>query len=471
MPELHINDIAKAIEGTVEWGKSGAGTSVRFSHFHFDTRLITDPNTLFFALKADNNDGHDYVNLLESHSGAGAVVNNNFNTSSVKVPLIRVEDTLKAAQLLARHVRNQHRNTTYVGVTGSAGKTTTKEFIYQLLAHKYCAYRSYKNWNNWIGMPFSILNMTGQEEAAVFELAMSYPGIGEIDLLADILRPNAAIILNVFPVHLEFLKTVDNAAKAKSEILNYLASDDIAFVNGDNEPLMNYLNSPSAPRGHIVRFGQTSPQNDIRLKDIIRVDDGTRFTIDFYGNQTQFHTPLINRVHIENLFAAITLVHHTGMKIPEIIEAIKTVAPLSNRGQIEKYGEFIIINETYNSNPEALKKTLQWISAEYKDHPSKIAVVGDMLELGDNEKQYHREVGKFFASLNYHRLITVGKRAVQIAEGAIESGFDAHCVQTFDQASEAGRFLAKSAQKGSVILFKASRGIQLENAIRELSHE
>jgi UDP-N-acetylmuramoyl-tripeptide--D-alanyl-D-alanine ligase len=475
MPEYHIDEIARVMRGTtaVPGGKGKGAQSPRFAHYRFDTRQISEPGTLFFALKSESSDGHRFVRQLTNIPGTGAVVANDFDAAGIEIPLIRVADPLAAAQALAAHVRNTHRNIKYIGVTGSAGKTTTKEFIYQLLSHKYRAYRSFKNWNNWIGVPFCLLNMTGEEEAAVFELAMSYPGIGEIDLLANILRPDAAVILNAYPVHLEFLKTVENVAKAKSEILNHLAADDAAFINGDCEPVMNVVSGPDAPKGRKIYFGKTAPHNHIRLRDITRDDGNTTMIVDFYGMDARFVTPLINRLHIENLVAAIAVAHHLGMKHVEIQEALPGVTPMSDRGQVRHYanGDFTVIDETYNSNPEALKQTLAWVDREYGDKlkkgAEKIAVVGDMLELGEHEEQFHRQVGEFFAGLEFHRLVAVGERAAHIAEGAAQKGFDRDRIHVFDDAAAAGKFLEQTAKQGSVLLFKASRGIRLEQAVEE----
>jgi UDP-N-acetylmuramoyl-tripeptide--D-alanyl-D-alanine ligase len=435
---------------------------------------------LFFALTSQGNDGHRYIGQLEGRAGVGAVVNFDFNAAGLTFPLLRVKDPLKAAQQLAVYVRNKYRSIKYIGVTGSAGKTTTKEFIYQILSHKYRVFRSFRNWNNWIGMPFSLLNLTGEEEVAVFELAMSEPGIGEIDLLAGILRPDAAVILNVFPVHLEYLKTLDNTAQAKSEILNHLDSDDVAFINGDSEPLRKRLHHPRYRsryrRGRKVFFGATDG-NDIRLKKITREKEQTRLLIDFYGLETEFSTALINRVQVENLFVAIIVAQHLGMKNFEIQEAVKTLVPLANRGVIVSHGPFTIIDETYNSNPEALKKTLDWVDREYKKQKNrvKVAVLGDMLELGEGEDRFHWEVGQFFAGLGFDRLVTVGKRAEKIAEGAVEAGFSRQCIQRCREAVEAGSWLKAMVSPGegaqlphqAILLFKGSRGIQLEKALQE----
>ncbi len=462
MPELHIEEIADAVKGDILNRDRCAND--RFIHFHFDTRSITSGNTLFFALKSQTRDGHQFVPQLENQEGTAAMVSRDFNASGTTLPLIQVDDPLKAAHQLASHVRNRYRHIKYVGVTGSAGKTTTKEFVYQLLSHKYRAFRSSKNWNNWIGMPFSILNMKGDEEVAVFELAMSSPGIGEIDLLAGILRPDAAVILNTFPVHLEFLKTLDNVVQAKSEILNHLEADDIAFINGDLKRLWEKTRSQ---KGRKIYFGRNTNTNinDIILKEIIRCEKETTMVIDFFGIEARFVTPFINRVHIENLFIAIIIAQHLGMKNVEIQEALKEVTPLPGRGVVKQQKGFTIIDETYNSNPEALKKTLDWVDKEYKG--IKIAVLGDMLELGENEEQFHKDVGHFFASLGFDRLITVGHRALKIAEGAAAVGFNSKKIRSFDTSAEAGRFLKEKAEPGSVILFKASRRIQLEKSIEE----
>ncbi|MCP5107417.1 MAG: UDP-N-acetylmuramoyl-tripeptide--D-alanyl-D-alanine ligase [bacterium] len=461
MPELHIEEIARAVKGEI-LNRPAGDKEFRFTHYYFDTRCITSGGSLFFALKSENRDGHEFVKRLAGKEGVAAVVSREFVPGDITIPLIRVEDPLAAAQQLAAYVRNTYRRIKYVGITGSAGKTTTKEFVYQLLSFKYKAYRSFKNWNNWIGMPFSILNMTGDEDAAVFELAMSYPGIGEIDLLARILKPDAVVLLNAYAVHLEFLKNVDNVARAKSEILNHLDADDIAFINGDLDHLSAKTRSVN---GRKVYFGRRADSNHIVLKEIVRHKQETTLLVDFFGIESRFDAPIVNRLQVENLFAAILVVQHLGMKHVEIREALKGIKPLAGRGEIKQYGCCTIVDETYNSNPEALKKTMDWVDNEYKS--KKIAVVGDMLELGDNENRFHREVGEHFAQLGFDRLVTVGKRAVKIAEGAERAGFDAGKINRFDSAAEAGRFVENAAEAGSVILFKASRGIQLEKAIEE----
>jgi UDP-N-acetylmuramoyl-tripeptide--D-alanyl-D-alanine ligase len=461
MPELEINEIAAVVTGQV----SQSGKCCSFRDFQFDTRAM-GANSLFFALQSAKADGHRFVKDLAAIPGAGAVVKRNFADSKAKIPLIRVADPLKAAQELAIHVRKKYRAVKYVGITGSAGKTTTKEFTFQILSHNFRSFRSPQNWNNSIGLPFSLLKMNGQEETAVFELAMSDPGIGEIDLLAGILKPDVAVLLNVFPVHLEFLKTLKNAVQAKAEILNHLSADGCAFINGDS-PLVR--RAVAGKKGRKIFFGSKSSRNQIVLKKVSRENDGSRMLIDFFGMREEFVAPLVSCLHVENLFAAIIVAQHLGMKSFEIQDAVSHLQPLAGRGQIRKERGFVIIDETYNSNPEALKKVLQCVDREYRQ--KKAAVLGDMLELGEGEFAFHLEVGRFFANLHFDLLLTVGPRAVKIAEGARQAGYPAAKIKSFEHAVDAGKYLRAELKTKAVVLFKGSRGMALEKAIAEFGHE
>ncbi len=459
---MKMSEIAAAVSGTVD----RAFRERSFKDFQFDTRAMK-PGSLFFALRSQKGDGHDHVRELVSMPGAGAVVRRDFVAGRRDLPLVRVGDPLRAAQALAAYVRKKFRMLKYVGITGSAGKTTTKEFANQILSRKFCCFRSPQNWNNWIGLPFSLLQMSGDEDAAVFELAMSDPGIGEIDRLAGILKPDIAVLLNVFPVHLEFLKTLANAARAKGEILGHLQADGCAFVNGDL-PLLRRI--ASGYKGQVIFFGSRPASNRIVLKEVTREKDGSRLRIDFFGIEEEFTTPLVSRAHIENLFAAILVAQRLGMKNYEIREAASRLQPLAGRGQIRRLGKFIIIDETYNSNPEALKKTLHWVDGEYG--LKKAAVLGDMLELGKNELHFHRDAGRFFSGLHFDLLLTVGRRAEKIAAAARDAGYPARRIRSFEAAADAGRYLRSELdpRKGAAVLFKGSRGMALEKAIAEFSH-
>jgi UDP-N-acetylmuramoyl-tripeptide--D-alanyl-D-alanine ligase len=458
MPELQMDEIAAVVSGQV----SRCERACSFKDFQFDTRAM-GAQALFFALQSAKADGHRFVKDLAAIPGAGAVVRNDFADKKIGIPLIRVTDPLRAAQQLASHVRGKYRAIKYVGITGSAGKTTTKEFAFQLLSHKFRSFRSPQNWNNSIGLPFSLLKMDGREETAVFELAMSDPGIGEIDLLAGILKPDVAVLLNVFPVHLEFLRTLENAARAKAEILNHLPADGCAFINGDSALVRR---AAAGKKGSKIFFGSKAAGNQIVLKKVIREKDGSRMMIDSFGMKEEFVAPLVSLAQVENLFAAIMVAQRLGMKNVQIQEAVSSLRPLAGRGLIREQGGFVIIDETYNSNPEALKKTLQWVDREYRQ--KKAAVLGDMLELGAKESVFHLQVGRFFSELHFDLLLTVGQRAAKIAEGARQAGYPAAKIKCFSQAADAGKFLRAELKPEAVVLFKGSRGVALEKAIAEL---
>jgi len=460
MPELHMNEIAAVVSGQV----SRSAQDCSFKDFQFDTRAMGG-DSLFFALRSAKADGHRFVRDLAAIPGAGAVVRSDF-AEKTAIPLIRVADPLRAAQQLAIHVREKYRSVKYVGITGSAGKTTTKEFAFQILSHKFRSFRSPQNWNNAIGLPFSLLKMDGREETAVFELAMSDPGIGEIDLLAGILKPDVAVLLNVFPVHLEFLGTLEKAAEAKAEILNYLPADGCAFINGDTELVRR---ATAGKKGCKLFFGGAAAGNQIVLEKVIRENGGSRMLMDSFGTKEEFVVPLVSLAQVENLFAAIMVAQRLGMNNREIQEAVSNLQPLAGRGLIRNQGGFVIIDETYNSNPEALKKTLQWVDREYRQQ--KAAVLGDMLELGEEESAFHLQVGRFFSDLHFDLLLTVGLRAAKIAEGAVQAGYPAAQIQCFDQAAAAGKYLRAELKAGAVVLFKGSRGVALEKAIAEFAHE
>jgi len=461
MPLLTLASIAAITGGELRMGRPDQ----TFSHFHFDSRKLR-PGSLFFALPGKVHDGHTYLSRVAALPGCGAVVAREKVPPELKIPHILVDDPLAAVQTMAARLRERFRKTRFIAVTGSAGKTTTKEFIYQILAAGRPAFRSQGNWNNWIGLPFSLLMMQGREEAAVFEMAMSDPGIGEIDRLADILRPDVAVILNALPVHLEYLKTVDRVARAKCEIMGHLGADGVAVINGDYPELVQ---AAQEKPGRKVFFG-TGPQvNSVVIREIVREERGSRITIDFFGIPRSFRAPGIHRLHAENLASAIVVCLMAGLRVWEVEEALTNLTPVEGRGVSRIVRGATVIDETYNANPAAVKRVLSWIASDWP--AGAVAVLGDMLELGDQERSLHEEVGRHFAGLNFARLVAVGDRARWIAAAAEAAGFPAERVNLAATAEEAGRLLRPLVQPGVTVLFKGSRGVGLERAITEFAHE
>ncbi|MBN2431278.1 MAG: UDP-N-acetylmuramoyl-tripeptide--D-alanyl-D-alanine ligase [Acidobacteria bacterium] len=458
MPEYAIEEITRIVNGRLD----GAPQKPVFRDYHFDSRQVTD-HTLFFALSTPRNDGHRYLPDVARFRHTAAVVQQNAVVDDLGLPLIRVTDPEAAYLTLARHVRRSLDTVRYIGITGSAGKTTTKEFTYQILAHRFRAYRAPGNWNNWIGVPFALLKMDGATERAAFELAMSDPGRGEIEFLARLLQPHVAVVLNALPVHLEFLKTVANVARAKLEILQHLAETGVALVNGDNEWLHRFT---AGHDRHVIYFGRETGVNRFVLQQVLRETDRTRLVIRDGAEEYDFVSDVHSDAHVENLFAAILAARFGGMTWSEIRQAVHTLAVPAGRGTIHRRGGLVAVDETYNSNPAALGKLLTWAAGAYSQ--TKVAVLGDMLELGDEEKTYHLDIGRLFSSLDYALLITVGRRAAWLADGARKAGYPADRIIRCESAQAAGEELQRLVQPGWIYIFKASRGIGLEKALRML---
>lgn len=462
MAEFRLSEVARLMDGELQYFRE----DFTIRHYGFDSRCLADSQALFFALRSRRADGHGYVQDLSGRKQTAAVVNREYSETGSDIPLIRVSDPLAAAQKFAARIRCNFSDITYIGITGSIGKTTTKEFCHQILSGKFRVFRSPSNWNNWIGLPFSLMMMEGNEDYAVFELAMSSPGLGEIDRLSAILRPDIALVLNVYPVHLEYLRNLENIARAKMEIFNHQAEEGTGFINGDQELLVKMARRR---KQKFTCFGETARSNQVFLKEVVREPGGYAFTVDYSGSPVRYHCGLTNRIQIDNLFAAVMVATHQNMPPADIQQAIGRIRSVEKRGTLGRRGGWIVIDESYNSNPRALERNLHWVADEYPE-AKKAAVLGDMLELGEEENRYHLEAGRTLASLNYDRLVVVGPRARAILEGALAGGFDGSRAAAFEDARQAGRYLVSTLDPGEpwVILLKGSRGMKMERAVEEL---
>ncbi len=457
MPSVSLEHLLSVCGGT----GSDKGTDLLFSRFVFDSRMADSPGSLFFALMGSERDGHSYVPQLAGRQGVAALVRHDYQApTDLNLPLVRVENPLISAQILAVDVRSRLEKTRFVGVTGSAGKTSAKEFIFQILSHKNTAYRSPGNWNNWLGLPFALLNMTGQESHGVFELGMSSPGIGEIALLSEILRPHIAVILNALPVHLEFLKSVEQVAKAKCEILNGLTEDGVALFNIDSAELSACLLPLRGKR--LIPFSPTREQGELYYKSRRVVSDGVELSCSCFGVQHHFFTTLTHPAQHANMLAAIGTTLLLGLNAGEIAEAVSTLKAVEGRGIVKRFAGLTVLDETYNSNPEAARYALDWLAS----FPgARTAVLGDMLELGEHSDVFHRQLGIYSATKGLKRLVAVGEKARLIAEGALQAGMPEESVRHVETALECRTVLREILTEGDVVLFKASRGLALERAI------
>ncbi len=428
-----------------------------------DSRQEINTNTLFIALEGDRFDGHDFVAEVLSNGASVAIVSSldKLKTAELKDKvLILVEDTLQALQQIAKAYRQEFK-IPLVAITGSVGKTTTKELLHHCLKTTYKTLSTKGNYNNDIGLPLTLLGIEEQHDLAVVEVAMR--GLGEISRLVNIARPTCAIITNAELVHLEHLGNIDNVIKAKCEVLETLSAQDFALVNGDNLPLLKRANTYPC---RIYTFGYND-DCDFKLVEISSDKTGLFITVQILQEKAKLKFPISAPKLALNIVAAIGAAYILGVPLQESISQIGSYVPTENRLQITYLPEGgILINDTYNANPLSMQAALETAS-NLKGNNRLVAVLGDMFELGSYEEKGHLEVGGYVVANHVDKLITIGNRAEFIAKGAIAEGMDESNIYHFPNKSESLSYLRHNLKKTDVVLFKASRGLELENLIND----
>ncbi len=432
---------------------SGAGhTSV--TGYSIDSRTI-QPGDLFFALKGPNFDGHDFVGRALEAGAAGAVVER--NGTGTGGALLEVPNTVTALESLAAAVR-QRWGRPLLAVTGSAGKTSTKDLTAALLATRYRTLKSEGNLNNQYGLPLSLLRADETHEIGVFELGMSHAG--EIAHLAAIARPETAIVTCVAPVHLEFFAGIEGIAAAKRELVESLPPGGLAVLNADDPRVSQFADHLPV---RCINFGLCE-EADFRAEDIREHGlRGTSFTVRWEGPPEQMGLALIGRHNILNALAALAAAEAYGVPPAAAADALREFRPGKMRGQVSDWQGAAIVNDCYNSNPRALEFMLDAL-ARTAVQGRRIAVLGEMRELGAASAELHRAAGHHAAqAVDY--LVAVAGDARYFLEGAIAAGLSRAHTAFFDSAAEAGPFVASLLQPGDIALFKASRGVKLERAL------
>lgn len=422
--------------------------------YSIDSRTVQSGD-LFFAVKGERLDGHDYVEQALGRGAVAAVVSKAQLPRYFELPnLLAVDDTLVALQTLATAVRKLWGKTG-IGITGSMGKTTTKEAIAHLLSVRYRVHRSKGNFNNHFGLPLGLLTLESEYDLAVIEMGMSHAG--EIAALAKIALPNEGVVTTVAPVHLEFFDSVAGIARAKYELIEALPSNGTAVLNADDEYVSQFGRDF---KGRVVLFG-LSPSADVRAESIQTLGtDGTRFDLVSDGLRQEIHSPLLGKHNVSNVLAAAAVALQHGITPSEIASALPSLEPADKRGQVVQLGNIAVLNDCYNSSPKALMAAVDTLAAM----PAKrrIVVAGEMLELGATAEQLHRECGRYIAARKLDFLLGVRGLAQSMVEAASEAGMKTEFVAT---PEEAGEWLARETKDGDAILLKASRGVKLEKAL------
>lgn len=443
---LNLLEIARVIEA------DGVAPDVVVSGYSIDSRTLS-PGDVFFALRGDTFDGHDFIKDALGRGASAVVVEREIDHAiASRGVVLRVTDTLAALQTLAKWARLRwgHR---VVGVTGSAGKTTTKDVISHLLSVRLKVGKTVGNLNNHLGVPLSILRMPDQCDAAVLEMAMNHAG--EIRVLADIGQPDIGVVTNAGYAHTENFDSVDGVALAKRELIEGLRPGGVAVLNADDERVRRF---GEVHPGKTVLYG-VAEDADIRAEDVQIADEGVRFRV----RDVTFESPLPGMHSVRNILAGIGVAQIFGLQPEELVEAARTLAPGRMRGERSTYKGIQILNDCYNSNPEAARAMLDALRAT----PARrhVAVLGEMLELGRWSEPKHRELGSYAAKLGIDVLVGIRGAARYMVDAAMKAGLSENAAYFFSSPEEAGEHLRTIAREGDAILFKGSRGTRVEKAL------
>ncbi len=430
--------------------------------YSIDSRTV-QPGELFFAVKGERLDGHDFVQQALSRGAiAAAVRKDQLARYSGLAGLLAVDDTLVALQTLATAVRKIWGKTA-IGITGSMGKTTTKEAMAHLLAIKYRVHRTRGNFNNHFGLPLGLLTLEPEYDLAVVEMGMSHAG--EIAALARIALPNQAVVTNVAPVHLESFDSIAGIARAKYELIEALPHGGTAVLNADDEYVSQFGRDF---KGKVILFGLKAAAGvvaDVRAENIeVLGVEGTRFDLVsrmVSGEVRQaVQSPLLGRHNVYNVLAAAAMALEHGITPSEIAAALPSLQAADKRGQVVQVGNITVLYDCYNSSPRALMAAVDTLAA--MPARRRMVVAGEMLELGLTGEEMHRECGRYIAGRKLDFLLGVRGLAKPMVDAARDAGMKAEFVAT---PEEAGEWLARETRDGDVELLKASRGVKLEKAL------
>ncbi|MGH9386163.1 MAG: UDP-N-acetylmuramoyl-tripeptide--D-alanyl-D-alanine ligase [Vicinamibacterales bacterium] len=427
--------------------------------YSIDSRTLA-AGDLFFAIVAAR-DGHEFVDHAIAKGAAGVVVSRpaSLVSRASRGLVIEVADTTRALQDLARHVRRES-GTKVVAITGSAGKTTTKDVIAELLSERYQVVKNQGNLNNHLGLPLSLLELRHGADVAVMELGMNHAG--EIRLLVDVAMPDVRVWTNVGEAHIGHFGTRERIADAKAEILEDATSEDLLVANADDPLVMQ--RSRHFP-GLRITFGE-SPVADVRATEIEDLGlDGTRARVGTRLQSIPVHIPLVGRGQLSNVLCAAAVALEMGVSLSSIARRVESLKPSPRRGSVLRLANRItVLDDSYNSSPAALKSSLQALASITA--PRRVAVLGEMLELGDQTIRLHQECGRAVAEAKVGLLITVGGDAARaLGEAAVEAGMRPATVSHFAISDEAAAVAALYVNPGDVVLVKGSRGTRTDRVV------
>jgi len=453
-----IEELVTATGGTLVKG-TGSGS---FTGISTDSRKILI-SEVFLALHGENFDGHTFIpQVIEQ--GIQCIILSRRETiqkAEYEINVILVDDTLKALGSLAAYLRNQNQ-VSVAAITGSNGKTTTKEILFSIFSKKYNTLHTKGNLNNEIGLPLTLLNLSNEHQWAVLELGMNQKG--EINRLSKICRPDIGIITNVGKAHIEFFGSMEKIADAKGEMLPNIRKNGIAILNYDN-PMYNQLKNLS--KSNILSFG-LSENADVRATDVNAHHFSTTFNLIYEKSSRQITVNQPGAFMVYNCLAAASAAFAAGIEIDTISRGISDFSTISGRMNITEFeDEIVLIDDTYNASPDSMAEAVQMLTS--LDNPGrKILISGDMLELGKESDELHFKTGKQAAESGLDLILATGKQSVQFTEGAISGGLNKDSVYTGTK-NEIVQTLKAIIKRKDTLLIKGSRGIKMEEIAEPLT--
>lgn len=459
-PHFSIADLVGWCKGTT--GLSATQLSRRAGTVLNDSRHIASGD-IFLALKTENNDGHQFIDAAFKAGASAAIASKkaHFSVSPrYRNRIIYVNNPLKAIQRAARSYRKA-LGILMIGITGSSGKTTTRSFIAQVLRQSFAVGETWSNWNNHIGVPLSILKFAGNEWLGVIEMGANHSG--EIHQLSSIARPDIAVITNIGYAHVGLFGSLTKTTEAKFEIIDGMNKrKGFLLINGDDSRLVAHAKKSGFPT---LSFGCSRRCSIVAESIKVDPEQGIHFHVD----GMPFTMKMPGRHFIYSALPAIFMGRRCGLSDNDIACALASIEPVALRGTVEPIGDTECIVDCYNANPSSMESALDYLN-DVAEKRRKVAVLGEMLELGRYTKQQHKRLGTVAAHHNVDRLIAVGPSAALIALGAQIGGMSTRTVQICDNADDAVRIARSVIKPGDTVLLKGSRGVQLEkiyNAMKE----
>ncbi len=462
--ELHITEIIKTTTG---WLLTGIQQGT-ISNVSIDSRQAT-AGSLFVPLRGTRHDGHVFIGNAFEHGAYAALIKKDHKLlTSLKSTypdkiLISVNDPLQALGDIARYWRSKF-DPQVVAITGSNGKTTAKEMAWNIIRRTHSSIKNPGNYNNLIGLPLSLFQLNSSHRVAILEMGMSGPG--EIKRLAQISKPCIGLITNIGPSHLQQLNTLAAVKAAKAELFETLESSAVAIINNDDARVASLRGHT---RAHVLSYGMTG--GDIHATNFRNYNCcGTSFDLNVRGKKSPVHLKLLGKHLLSNALAAAAIADSLSIEIEDIVKGLESFNGVPGRMEVIDITGIRIINDAYNANPTSMQASLQALASITSDK-RKIAVLGDMLELGSRSKDFHRSLGRTVARLHIDFLYLTGDFAAYVREGALAAGMNSKNIILRKDIKTLTKSLAKKVHTGDSILLKGSRKMKMERVLESLQQD